>query len=102
MTKVRLVQDYFVSMSGALGRFLGGFWKAEGEFLKRRGKRQTVCSQKPPIFQDVDRIYMVALALKRRELRVKGWLREQAFAIFGYLNGRLRQRFDSLIDIFAH
>ena len=99
MTKVRFVHDYFVPMSGSvggyLGRALGGFWKTEGEFPERRGKRQAARSQEPAIFQDVDRIYKVAVVLQRRELRVKGGPCEQMFAIFGYLNGPVRQCFDS-------
>jgi hypothetical protein len=65
MTKVRFVHDYFVPMSGSvggyLGRALGGFWKTEGEFPERRCKRQAARSQEPAIFQDVDRIYKVAV-----------------------------------------
>jgi hypothetical protein len=39
--------------------------------------------------------------LQRSELRVKGGPCEQMFVIFGYLNGRVRQCFDSLTGIFA-
>jgi hypothetical protein len=87
MTKVWSVHDHFAGMSGARD----GFSKAEGEFPKRRGKRQAVCSQPPPISQDVNRIYKAAVVFQRRELGVKGRLREQLFAIFGYLNGSVRQ-----------
>ena len=90
MTEVRFLHDHSVPVSGALS----GLRKAEDDFPERRGKRQAVCGQQPAIPEDVDRIYKVAVALQRRELRVEGGLREQVFAVFDYPNGPVRQCFD--------
>ena len=87
MTKGWFVHDNFVATSVALT----GFSKAEGELPEWRGKREAVRSKSPAIFQNVDRIYKVAVVLQRRELRVKRWLREQVLAIFGYPDGPFRQ-----------
>ena len=81
-----------VARSGAWN----GVSKAKGKFPKWRGKRQAVCSQPPPIFQDVDGIDKVVVVIQRRQLHVKGRLREQVFDIFGYPSGSVRQMLDPL------